>query len=601
MNAAEIIGFLNRWRDKVTAFWRHRARHWLDRNYWAVLGTMMASAFCLGYWGWTRHFLDIGEARSSHDVLYLTLQLFTVESGAVSQAVGWQLDVARFLAPATTVYAALAALTLIFRDQLQLVRTRLLRDHVVICGLGRRGLLLAEECLGRGVPVVAIEHDTDSDWIIPCREQGAIVLFGDACNKDVLRGAGAHRAEYVIAVCGEDGVNAEIAVSCRDLVKDNRNKPLTCVAQIEDPDLCHLLKGLEFAMADGNSFRVQFFNSHIRGAKLVVEEHPPFDASCTHIPHLLVIGIGRMGENVVVQAAKRWRNLGLSARGRLRITLLDRNADDKRKLILLKNPLLEPICELSAHRLDVQSAEFFAGAFLYDDRGACDVSIVYVCLDSDAKALAAALAILKHLRGRNVRIVVRTTREGGLSALFQGTDEGTRSIAALHGFGLLEKACKLELVLRGTHEVLAQAMFKEHMACGCFNPRGSAEPLPDSWHELSEEYREAYRLAADSVGEMVRQVRCTLETLVEWDAEVFVFKPHEEEVLAKWLHDRAMEESRRGMVCMPPGFGGMRFDPDMTPVKWERRLEPDKEAYRQEVRRLPVFLSRVDLQIYRLD
>jgi hypothetical protein len=226
---------------------------------------------------------------------------------------------------------------------------------------------------------------------------------------------------------------------------------------------------------------------------------------------------------------------------------------------------------------------------------------VYVCLDSDARALAAALAVLKHLRGRNVRIVVRTTREGGLSTLFQGTDEGTRSIAALHGFGLLEKTCRLELVLRGTHEVLAQAMFKEHVACGCFNAWHPAETLPDLWNELSEEYRDAYRLAADGVGEMMRRVRCTLETLVEWDAEVFVFKPHEEEVLAKWLHDRVMEESHSDMVCIPPGFGGMKRDPDMTPVRWERRLEPDKEAYRQEIRRLLALLARVDLQLYRLD
>lgn len=601
MNAAQLNVKFLQWQDRITAFWRRHARPWLDQNYWIGLGIMMVSAFVLGYWGWMNHFVETGEPRSSHDILYLTLQLFTVESGAVSQAVGWQLDVARFLAPATTVYAAFAALTLVFRDQLQLVRVRLLRDHVVICGLGRRGLLLAEEFLDRGVPVVAIEHDTDSDWIIPCRDQGAIVMYGDACNKDVLRGAGVHRADYVVAVCGEDGINAEIAVTCRDVVKGNRIKPLKCIAQIEDPDLCYLLKGLEFSMAEADSFRLQFFNSHIRGAKLVVDEHPPFDRDCTAIPHLLVIGIGRMGENVVVHAAKMWRNLGLSSMGRLRISLVDRNAADKRKLILLKNPLLEPVCELAAHGLDVQSSEFFAGAFLYNEQSACDVSIVYVCLDSDAKALGAALAVLKHVRGHHVPIVVRTTREGGLSTLFQGSDNGGRNIGALHGFGLLEKTCKLELVLGGTHEILAQAMFREHMTKSCFASWGSGEPIPHSWRNLPEEYKEAYRLRADSIGEMIRHVGCTLETLVEWDADIFVFGPDEEEILAKWLHDRVMAESQQGMIGVPPGFGGMMLDRDVTPVRWERRLEADKTAFREEIRRLPEFLSKIDLQICRLD
>jgi Trk K+ transport system NAD-binding subunit len=586
-----------RWLEKMRLIWRLEVRPWLDRHYWAVLGIMSLFAFTLGFWGWMKHFRDLGEPRTYQDVLYLTLQLFTVESGAVSQ-VNWQLDIARFLAPASTLYAAITALALVFRDELQMVRVRMLRDHVVICGLGRRGLLLAENFLDRGIPVVAIERDTDSDWIIPCREQGAIVVYGDAANKDVLSGAGVHRADSIIAVCGEDGINAEIAVNCRELVKNHRKKPLKCVAQIEDPDLCYLLKGLEFAMAEANSFRLQFFNSHIRGAKLVVEEHPPFDCSSPMIPHILVVGIGRMGENVVVQAARMWRNHGLISRGRLRITLIDRKAEDKRKLILLKNPLLEPVCILEAHTLDVQSSEFFAGAFLYDNAGVCDVSIVYVCLDSDSKALAAGLALLKHLRGRNVPIVVRTTREGGLSTLFQGADEGRRSIAALHGFGLLEKTCKLELVLGGTHEILAQAMYEEHIACGCFR---NSKHFPESWRLLSKEYQEAYRLRADSVGEMIRKVGCTLETLVEWDAEVFIFKSDEEEILAKSLHDGVMAESSHGSIQIPPGFGGMKLDTDLTPVKWERRLNSDKEAYREEVRHLPAFLSRIDLQIYRLD
>ena len=301
-----------------------------------------------------------------------------------------------------------------------------------------------------------------------------------------------------------------------------------------------------------------------------------------------------------MHAAKRWRNLGLSSRGRLRITLLDRNAEDKRKLILLKNPLLEPVCDLAAKNLDVQSSEFFAGAFLYDSDGACDVSIVYVCLDSDAKALAAGLAVLKHLRGRRVPIVVRTTREGGLSTLFQGSEDGRRTIDALRGFGLLEKTCKLELVLRGTHEILAQAMFKEHVSRGCFDSNPSTEPSPSTWKLLSEEYQEAYRFRADSIGEMIRVVRCTLENLAEWDAEVFVFTPDEEEILAKWLHDRVMAERRRGTIPIPPGFGGMKLDPDLTPVRWEHRSEQDKDVYRNEIRHLPAFLSRVDLQIYRL-
>jgi len=581
--------------------WYKHLRAWLNRYEWQVVATMWIAAMILGYRGFQVYYAELNEEHSVYDYLYLTVQLFVFESGWVQGNVNWQLQLARFLAPASTVYAAIAGIAALFRDEFQTLMARFVRNHVVICGLGRRGLLLAEDFLARGFPVVTIERDTDSDWIIPCREQGGIVIYGDASNKDVLRGAGVQRADYVIAVCGEDGVNAEIAVNCRDLVSKHRGRPLKCIAQIEDPDLCYLLKGLEFSMARAGTFRLQFFNSHIRGAKLVLEEHPPMDVNSPGIPHLLIVGIGRMGENVAVRAAKMWRNLGLSSRGRLRITLIDRNADDKRKLILLKNPLLGTVCELSALTLDVHSSGFFAGAFLYDNEGACDISIVYVCLDSDAKALAAALALLKHLQGRNVPIVVRTSREGGLSKLVQGTVEGQRGIAALRGFGLLEKTCKLELVLGGTHEILAQAMFKEHVARGCFNRLVSGGSLPEAWYQLPEQYQEAYRTRADNVGEMLNQVGCTLETLAEWDTEIHVFSPNEEEILAKWLHDHVMAESHNGTARIPPGFGGMKLDQDFTPVRWKHRLDSVKEAYRNEVRSLPGFLCRLDLQICRLE
>lgn len=585
----------------MKSVWFKRFRAWAIRYEWQIVGGMWITATVLGYIGFANYYAEIHEEHTVYDFLYLAAQLFVLQSGWVQGNVNWQLQLARFLAPAATVYTAVAGIVALFRDQFQTLVARFVRDHVVICGLGRRGLLLAEDFLSRDIPVVAIERDTDSDWIIPCREQGGIVMIGDATNRDVLRGAGVRRADYVIAVCGEDGVNAEIAVNCRDLVKDSRERPLKCVAQIEDPDLCYLLKGLEFAMAKAGSFRLQFFNSHTRGAKLVLEEYPPFDPCSSHIPHILIIGIGRMGENVAVRAARMWRNHGLSSRGRLRITLIDRFAKDKRNLILLKNPLLGPVCDLKAYTLDVKSSEFFAGEFLYDEAGACDVSIVYVCLDSDSKALAAALAILKHLHGRNVPIVVRTTREGGLSALFQGTRAGKRSIPALHGFGLLEKTCKLDLVLGGTHEILAQAMFKEHLARDCFNSSVSGVSIPDSWPLLSEGYQEAYRMRADGVGEMIRQVGCTLETLAEWDSKIHVFEPEEEEFLARWLHDLVFSENHGRTAPIPPGFGGMKLIPDSTAVRWDQRLESDKEAYIEEIRRLPMFLFHVDLEIHKID
>ena len=56
---------------------------------------------------------------------------------------------------------------LLFRDQVRLLTLRFARDHVVICGLGRMGLLLTGECIRTGR--VPLTHDG---------EEGGIVVSG---------------------------------------------------------------------------------------------------------------------------------------------------------------------------------------------------------------------------------------------------------------------------------------------------------------------------------------------------------------------------------------------------------------------------------------
>ncbi|MDQ3936121.1 MAG: hypothetical protein M3340_15975, partial [Actinomycetota bacterium] len=97
---------------------------------WMVLAGLTALALILGYVGFER--LPEGERWSFGDSLHRSLQLFVLESGGVAPPVPWQLEVARLLAPAVTVYAAVLAGIALFRDRLRELGVRLrARDHVV--------------------------------------------------------------------------------------------------------------------------------------------------------------------------------------------------------------------------------------------------------------------------------------------------------------------------------------------------------------------------------------------------------------------------------------------------------------------------------------
>lgn len=185
------------------------------------------------------------EYRFPLSLIYLSLQLLVLESGKVPGPLSWELEVARILTPAVATYAVLQALALIFREQFQLLRVRIIKNHVVICGLGEKGALLAKSFRKRGHPVVVIEMDEGNAMIDQCRDRDAIVLIGNATDPDLLCKARVNRANFLFSVCGEDGVNAEVAVHARDLVKDRWRKALTRAIHIYEPQLWNLLKEKE--------------------------------------------------------------------------------------------------------------------------------------------------------------------------------------------------------------------------------------------------------------------------------------------------------------------------------------------------------------------
>jgi len=428
-----------------------------------------------------------------------------MESGSVPTGDNWALDVARFLAPAAAVYTAITALAVVFRDELKILRVKFLSNHVVICGLGRRGLRLARGFLATGRRVVVIERDIGNELVARCREMGAAVIIGDASDDDVLLTAGVARADVVVSVCGDDGINAEVAVDARDLVKKRRRAPLNCVVQIDDLDLCRLLKGHELAMGTADAFRLEFFNSYLLGAKAILEDHPPFEVDSDESPHLLVVGVGMLGESLIVSAARAWRSKVSAGGERLRVTLIDRKAEEKKRLLLLRNPFLRRVCDLACLSLDVESSEFLAGDFLFNSEGRPVITSVYVCLDSDSRGLAAALILRKHLHGIDVPIVVRMSHEGGVGTLLHGVDEAREGFGSLFAFGLLERICTPELVLGGTHEIVAQAIFRRSLDRSkfCVAPAGVGA-APAVWKDLPEELKDSFRRHADQIGVMIK-------------------------------------------------------------------------------------------------
>lgn len=93
-----------------------------------------------------------------------------------------------------------------------------MRDHVILCGLGRVGTGTLRALEVRGVDVVVIENNSAAAQ--SARDDGMLVIDGDATHNDALQAAGIHRARALVACVTDDADNLVIVLSARSLAPD---------------------------------------------------------------------------------------------------------------------------------------------------------------------------------------------------------------------------------------------------------------------------------------------------------------------------------------------------------------------------------------------
>lgn len=105
-----------------------------------------------------------------------------------------------------------------------------MRGHVVLCGSGRVGRVLASLVTERGAQLVLIEQDAERAALAPA---GASVVVGDARDDDVLRQAGIERASTLVAALTTDADNVYVTLAARAL---NPSLFIVSRAHLEDAE-----------------------------------------------------------------------------------------------------------------------------------------------------------------------------------------------------------------------------------------------------------------------------------------------------------------------------------------------------------------------------
>jgi hypothetical protein len=284
-----------------------KARFGFRRRHWGlvVLLVSAATALVLGYVG-MRQYYPQPNSWSRADYLFEAFRNFWMWSPQnPERATNTALQIARFIAPLVTLYAGVGALLTLFSSRFgQWWQLKQISDHTIVCGLGRKGTNIAASLQDMGQKVICVDIDSTAPGAATCKGRGLLVVTGDATDTRTLTRLAASRATRVVAVTGDDGLNALVALRIQELVEQSNGAPVTMLTHISDPALCDLLRQ-RCASTGCRRVDLSFFSIYDGAAAAVLNACPPFSGQrqAEEAPSVLLLGSGPLMQRVPLHLA----------------------------------------------------------------------------------------------------------------------------------------------------------------------------------------------------------------------------------------------------------------------------------------------------------
>ena len=560
-----------------------------DRFGWLLVGLGFVAVVVLGLVGFDQYGESAGEAPSLATRLYLTLQLFTIESGSLPGDVPVSLEVARWAAPVVAASAAAGTVATLLRRHAWGWSARRYAGHLVVIGLGDRGWEVARRARARGTRVAVVEIDPAGPHVSAARRAGIPVVLGDAADPERLRAAGATRARRVIALVPGTERGAAVAHAFSGLVSEpcvRLPEDLTGFVALDDVETVRELNGLLAGSA--GELPLEFFALDERAGPVVVDRWAGLRVDQGAPPPVVVIGDSVAARSVIAAAARQWEAhrrdvLGGDAVLEVRWLLPDEAALSAATTTMtrLVPDLLpadvdgpsRPGTHLSTRvvsRPDAALRESLAGP----GEGP---GLLVVADGDDAATLATVAAADRVLAGTATTVVALTGSARGLVALLG------RHVR-VEVFDLAGELCSDETIARGQVEAMARALHDGYLRqLDSTLPLGErkAKPAYCTWEALSDELRRQNFAAARALWSMLRRAGYDVVPLDPARERVEDFP---DEVLG----DLAREEHGRWFAQRHPGQAA----PDWATV------DPTHVAQTlDQVRRIPATLSAAGLQV----
>lgn len=547
---------------------------WLRAHRRAVLTASALVVLALAYAGFSSH-ESIGR-KPPFDRLYLVLQLFVLNWSPEGR-IPLTLQIARFAAPVVSVLGVVAILRLLFAGQLGVLRAWLLRDHVVICGAGRKGSTLAAT-LGRlGRSVVVIEQGGPGSELATLSDRDIVKIQGDATSMRALKRARVSKAREVVAFTGDDGTNLDVARAAAELSPSGttrilvhiENDVMANVARTRDPFRDH---------------RADVVNHLQVASRWLVGRHGTGG-------EVVLVGCDDLARHIALQVGLFWRTVRLDQLDVLRVRLVAPDAPAAVQRLKRQEPSLDQIVQLGALEcIDEALAPSIVERELAGTQGRVVVAVV---LSDEARAAEAALQIRSGVPSSAV-VIARVERvDRGLGRLLAETSDAQRVELLAPATAGVDP----EHLFEWRQELLARVLHSDYRRRLLTDAPSTTEPsdLPP-WDELSDEEKAQDRARARLLFQRLENFGYAIEGSLKWDLTPLSLSDRDLDSLAKdehqrWLSLKQAQGWSRGKHKDPKA----KIHPDL--IEWDGLSEESRGYNRAVARAIPATLASLGVRV----
>lgn len=540
------------------------------RFFFAVLGLI---SMILGYFGLQIYMREHGpavQASYSSNVFYYDVELFLVQSTPLSQggSVPWQLQIARFSAPAAALYAFGEFSAAVFAGRFRRNRLRRMKGHAIVCGSDRTANLMAQRLRAGGARVVVVTPDSPGtgDWD---------TLVADPRQPASLLAAGAARAASLYSCLGQYEDNAQ-AADAAERIQQQYGHPRRIHILIQDLGLCSALRARRWSVVESAGNHVDFFNLDELAALATVRRDA--DSAESRRAEIAIVGTGAFARSVLLESARQQGARGGGRSNPLEVILIAENAFEVAVQLTGRYAFLESCCRITPR------TEPFGDVLAprREDPAALPLRRLYLCQEDEGEAFTSAIDTALRYQSTFSEIVVRLDRTAGLVGGFQADRGGGSLFDSLDGrlrlVDVSAEGCDPALIDDGLTEQLARACHQHYLSMALRSGKAAGSmPALAGWEELDDEYREACRAQVVDLGRKLSMIGCLLSPR-HAGAPRFAFHPDELEYLAEREHERWSADRRRaGWIWGSERDHEARLHPSLVPWKALSEQERDKD------------------------